>query len=264
MKERLDVLLAAHGYFDTRERARRSIMAGLVHIDNVLADKPGQKYAVDILGRLRIKDAFLPVSRGYHKLAAALDTFALSVEGLVCIDVGASTGGFTECLLAGGASLVYAVDCGHNQLVFSLRQDERVRVMEQTNARYLDAALFDPLPVFAVMDVSFISITLILPVLVEQLGLTRIVSLIKPQFEAGRTRIGKGGIVSDTAVHRDVLHKVAAKASEYGLTTCGVCASPILGAKGNKEFLGYFSTASSELSLASMIDAAIDTAPLVK
>lgn len=237
-KERLDVLLVERGFFDSREKAKRAIMAGLVFSGSERLDKPGMK--VDRLTAIEVKG--LPtryVSRGGFKLEKAIQDFQLSFADKIVLDIGASTGGFTDCALQHGAKLVYALDVGYNQLDWKLRQDERVVVMERTNFRYVTADEFRyGLPQIATIDVSFISLTLILPVLamiIEEGG--DVVALVKPQFEAGKERVGKKGIVRDRAVHVDVLERIAAFSLECGYDVCHLSYSPITGAEGNIEFL---------------------------
>lgn len=241
-KERVDVLAFKQGLFETREQAKRSVMAGLVVsvLNGERYDKPGEK--IDESTELKLKGEKLKyVSRGGLKLEKALQVFGLVVADKTTIDIGASTGGFTDVILQNGAKLVYAVDVGTNQLVWKLRQDARVRSMEQYNFRYAEAADFtEGLPEFASIDVSFISLSLILPALQEILvDGGQVVALIKPQFEAGREAIGKNGIVRDKAVHIAVLKKVTDFAVDYGFTVKGLDFSPIQGGHGNVEFLAY-------------------------
>lgn len=241
-KERVDVLAYKQGLFETREQAKRGVMAGLVInvINGERYDKPGEKIADDT--ELKLKGEKLKyVSRGGLKLEKALDVFGISVDGKTTIDIGASTGGFTDVMLQSGAKLVYAVDVGTNQLVWKLRQDERVRSMEQYNFRYAESTDFtEGLPEFASIDVSFISLNLILPALHGILiDGGEVVALIKPQFEAGREQIGKNGIVKDKAVHQKVLKTVTSFAMDYGFTVKGIDFSPIQGGHGNIEFLAH-------------------------
>lgn len=241
-KERVDVLAVKQGLFDTREQAKRGVMAGLVVavLSGERFDKPGEKIATDI--ELKLKGEKLKyVSRGGLKLEKALASFHLSVTDLVCLDIGASTGGFTDVMLQFGTKLVYAVDVGTNQLAWKLRQDERVRSMEQYNFRYAQLADFkEGQPSFATIDVSFISLGLILPALHTVLAdQGQVVALIKPQFEAGREQIGKHGIVKDKHVHHQVLEKVMTMALEIGFSVLGLDYSPIQGGQGNIEFLAY-------------------------
>ena len=241
-KERVDVLAYKQGLFDTREQAKRGVMAGLVVnvINGERYDKPGEK--IDAGTELKLKGEKLKyVSRGGLKLEKALQVFGLSVDGQTTIDIGASTGGFTDVMLQNGAKLVYAVDVGTNQLVWKLRQDARVRSMEQYNFRYAQLADFtEGQPTFASIDVSFISLKLILPALHAILAdQGQVVALIKPQFEAGRKQIGKNGIIRDKAVHQKVLEQVTAFALADGFSVKGLDFSPIQGGHGNIEFLAH-------------------------
>ncbi|RTE09702.1 TlyA family RNA methyltransferase [Paenibacillus whitsoniae] len=264
-KERLDVLLLEQGYFESREKAKAAIMAGLVFADEEPADKPGMK--ISRKAALKVKGAIHPyVSRGGLKLEKALKQFGIDVAGAVMLDIGASTGGFTDCALQHGASLVYAVDVGYNQLDWSLRNDERVRVMERTNFRYTTAEdLGGPRPNFASIDVSFISLRIILPPLKEILQQQgQVVALIKPQFEAGREKVGKSGVVRDTDVHIDVLRTILSFAEELGFRLKGLTYSPITGGEGNIEFLAYWAGNSEEESLAATTDLNVIIAETVK
>jgi 23S rRNA (cytidine1920-2'-O)/16S rRNA (cytidine1409-2'-O)-methyltransferase len=244
-KTRLDQLVHARGLTASREQARRLIMAGEVLVDGQVVDRPSA--AVTDAVRVEVKARPRFVSRGGEKLEAALERFGLDVAGRVCADLGASTGGFTDALLQRGAARVYAIDVGHGILDYRLRIDPRVVVMEKTNARYLTAL---PEPVHLVtIDASFISLKLLLPMARGWLAtaslplpdtnyqLPSIVALIKPQFEAGRQQVGKGGIVKDPAVHRQVLADTLAWATANGLPPAGLMRSPIKGAEGNVEFL---------------------------
>jgi 23S rRNA (cytidine1920-2'-O)/16S rRNA (cytidine1409-2'-O)-methyltransferase len=250
-KERLDLLLLEQGYFESREKAKAAIMAGLVFADEEPADKAGMKISRKAV--LKVKGALHPyVSRGGLKLEKALKHFNIDVNDAVMLDIGASTGGFTDCALQNGAASVYAVDVGYNQLDWSLRNDERVHVMERTNFRYTKLEdLNGPRPSFASIDVSFISLRIILPPLKEILGdQGHVVALIKPQFEAGREKVGKSGVVRDTDVHIDVLTTVLSFAEELGFRLKGLTFSPITGGEGNIEFLAYWSSNETEESLA--------------
>ena len=219
---------------ESRERAQRLIMAGEVLVNERVADKPGTPIAAD--ADIRIKQPLPYVSRGGLKLAAALDRFPIPVEHMVCVDVGASTGGFTDCLLQRGAAKVYAIDVGYGQLDWKLRSDPRVVVMDRTNARYV-AALPEPVAL-AVIDASFISLRLILPAVLKWLqSEAHLVVLVKPQFEAGREKVGKGGVVRDRAVHADVLRSIIQGAHELGCSPLDLIRSPIEGPAGNVEFL---------------------------
>ncbi len=245
-KKRLDILLVEKGLARSRARAQRLIMAGEVLVNGQVVDKPGTRVSpdanIEILARLPY------VSRGGLKLEAALDAFRLTVEGMVAADVGASTGGFTDCLLQRGAARVYAIDVGYGQLAWQLRRDPRVVVMERTNARYLER-LPEPVDV-VVVDVSFISLELILPRAVDWLRADgQIVALIKPQFEAGPEQVSKGGVVKDVGVHAAVLRRIANWAIERGLAVRGLMASPLLGPAGNVEFLIHLSKTVGQPSL---------------
>ena len=233
-RERLDILLQQRGLAPSRARARALIMAGEVLVDGVRADKPGVRPASGAVLTLKERPRF--VSRGGDKLAAALAAFPVRVAGRLCADVGASTGGFTDCLLALGAARVYAIDVGYGQLAWTLRNDERVVVMERQNARHIQGL---PEPVsLVVIDASFISLRILLPVIHDWLSEpAEVVALIKPQFEAGKKDVGKGGVVRNAAVHRRVLEEVLGFASEHGYLTRGLLRSPLQGPAGNVEFL---------------------------
>ncbi|AIQ64754.1 RNA methyltransferase [Paenibacillus stellifer] len=240
-KERIDVLLVEQGFYESREKAKAAIMAGLVLADEERIEKAGMK--VPRSSVLKVKGAVHPyVSRGGLKLEKALRTFGIDVTGRTMLDIGASTGGFTDCALQNGASYVYAIDVGYNQLDWSLREDKRVCVMERTNFRYMTPSdLQGPAPDFASIDVSFISLKIILPPLKELLQRPAdIVALIKPQFEAGREKVGKSGVVRDSAVHREVLVNVLSMAQELGYRLQGLTFSPITGGEGNIEFLAHW------------------------
>ncbi|KEQ22905.1 TlyA family RNA methyltransferase [Paenibacillus tyrfis] len=237
-KERLDVLLVEQGYYETREKAKAAIMAGLVLVDDVPVDKAGTKIART--SRLIVKGAVHPyVSRGGLKLEKALNVFGIDLQGVTMLDIGASTGGFTDCALQNGVVHVYAVDVGYNQLDWSLRKDPRVSVMERTNFRYMQPGdLKGPEPAFASIDVSFISLKLILPPLKQLLAPQgQVVALIKPQFEAGREKVGKSGVVRDPRVHQEVLEDILRFAQDIGYAIRGLTYSPIKGGEGNIEFL---------------------------
>jgi len=239
-KERLDVLLVDRGLAASREKAKAMIMAGLVSVDGERVDKAGTKVKQE--ANIEVKGELHPyVSRGGLKLEKAIAAFGVSLEGRVVMDVGASTGGFTDCALQNGAHKVYAIDVGYGQLAWTLRNDPRVIVMERTNFRHLKPEdLKGPQPNTAVMDVSFISIRLLLPVIHQLLSDDGVVlTLIKPQFEAGRENVGKNGIVRDPAVHRDVLMRVLGTASAQGYLVQNITYSPITGGDGNIEFLAH-------------------------
>jgi 23S rRNA (cytidine1920-2'-O)/16S rRNA (cytidine1409-2'-O)-methyltransferase len=245
-KERLDILLVEQGYFESREKAKAAIMAGLVFANEEPVDKAGTK--ISKAAAIKVKGAVHPyVSRGGLKLEKALRLFDINLQGKVMLDIGASTGGFTDCALQNGASYVYAVDVGYNQLDWSLRKDDRVNVMERTNFRYTKREdLAGPAPDFATIDVSFISLRIILPPLKEIFAdRGSVVALIKPQFEAGREKVGKSGVVRDPDVHKAVLTEVLSFAGELGLHLKGLTYSPITGGEGNIEFLAYWTCSSS-------------------
>jgi 23S rRNA (cytidine1920-2'-O)/16S rRNA (cytidine1409-2'-O)-methyltransferase len=236
-RTRIDKLLVDHGYFESRERAQRSILAGEVLVEERVIDKPGTLVKSDAPVRVIAEEKY--VGRGGYKLEAALDHFAINATDLVCLDVGASTGGFTDCLLQRGAQRVIAVDVGHNQVAWKIRCDPRVQVLEGLNARVLSPELIGTTVQLAVVDVSFISLTLVLPPIlrcVEQGGL--VVALIKPQFELERNQVGKGGIVREQQYRLRAVSKIRSFATEQlHREWLGVIESPILGAKGNREFL---------------------------
>ena len=236
-KIRLDVLLADRGLAESRERAKAIIMSGNVFIGGERAEKPGMQVACDAPIEVRGKQEY--VSRGGQKLEKALKFFDVSPEGKVCIDCGASTGGFTDCLLKKGARLVYAVDVGYGQLAWSIRNDPRVIAMERTNIRYATPDMFAEKPELAVIDVSFISLALVLPVIRELLTEDgEALCLIKPQFEAGRENVGKKGVVRDPDTHRAVLDAFLTNAGKSGFIAKGLTFSPVKGPEGNIEFLG--------------------------
>jgi 23S rRNA (cytidine1920-2'-O)/16S rRNA (cytidine1409-2'-O)-methyltransferase len=240
-KERIDILLVQNGLFITREKAKAAIMAGIVYIDNERIDKPGEK--VDVTKEIIVKGNTHPyVGRGGLKLEKALDVFQINLTGKTMIDIGASTGGFTDCALQNGARHVYAVDVGYGQLDWKLRSDSRVTVLERTNFRYLEVdKLDDELPEIATIDVSFISLKIIFPKLAEILKPNGyVVALIKPQFEAGKESVGKKGIVRDAKVHKQVLHDVIQNIITHQFTLQGLTYSPITGGDGNIEFLAVF------------------------
>ncbi|KYG91743.1 TlyA family RNA methyltransferase [Metasolibacillus sp. FSL H7-0170] len=237
-KERVDILLVERGLCETREKAKRSIMAGLVYSNEERIDKAGEKIATD--APLQVKGSQLKyVSRGGLKLEKALEIFEMSVEGKLMLDIGSSTGGFTDCALQNGARHCYALDVGSNQLAWKIRSDERVTVMEKTNFRYTKPEdLTEGLPDFATIDVSFISLSLILPVLkTVLLPGGDVMALVKPQFEAGKENVGKKGIVRDPKIHLEVLQNTAIMATELGFVVKDASYSPITGGEGNIEFL---------------------------
>ena len=236
-KQRLDKLMVERGLAPSREKAQALIMAGQVVVGDHAAQKAGQQVTSEV--EIRIKGEVMPyVSRGGLKLAQGLDAFGVDPTERIAIDVGASTGGFTDCLLQRGASRVYAVDVGYGQLAWKLREDPRVVVMEKTNIRHLQSEMLDPLPDLAVIDASFISLNLVLPPTLALLTRpAEVVALVKPQFEVGKGAVGKGGIVRDPKLHEEVLASMERLAVELGAELLGICDSPITGADGNREFL---------------------------
>ncbi|MFQ6892034.1 MAG: TlyA family RNA methyltransferase [Acutalibacter sp.] len=239
MKKRLDILVTERGLAESREKAKTLIMAGQVYVDGQKADKPGDTFSEDAAVEVRGKG--LPyVSRGGLKLEKAMREFGLQLQGRTCMDIGASTGGFTDCMLQNGAQRVYSVDVGYGQLAWSLRTDPRVVNLERTNARYLTREQVPEEIGFFSVDVSFISLTLILPAvrpLLAEHG--QAVCLIKPQFEAGREKVGKKGVVRDKAVHEEVIEKIRSFALENGFSVLGLTFSPVKGPEGNIEYLIY-------------------------
>lgn len=247
MKERLDVILVNNGLASSRDNAKRTIMAGLVTVDGIIETKSGQKFDVD--SEFKVKDKLLKyVSRGGLKLEKAIQSFNIKLNGCYAVDMGASTGGFTDCMLMNGALKVYALDVGYGQLDYKLRVDPRVINMEKTNIRYLDTTLIEEPIDFISIDVSFISLRHMFPVASKILKDTgAVMCLIKPQFEAGREQVGKKGIVRDSKVHVEVIDNVIVYASDNGLYPHGLDYSPVKGTKGNIEYLLYLrKTESSE------------------
>lgn len=256
-KERLDIILTERNMFPSREKAKASIMAGLIYVDGQRVDKPGTP--VDREAEITIKESLCPyVSRGGLKLEKALALYGFSLKDSVAVDIGASTGGFTDCMLKNGARKVFAVDVGYGQLDWKLRNDARVVCMERTNARYLTHEEIPEELDFASVDVSFISLKLIFPALY---GLLReggeIACLIKPQFEAGREKVGKKGVVRDPAVHLEVLEHFLIHAKENHFTVLGITYSPIRGPEGNIEYLGFLRKSEEP-------DAAVDLQAIVE
>lgn len=239
LKKRLDVLLTEQGFFPSREKAKSTIMAGLVFVDGLLCDKAGTSFHEDV--SIEIKGNACPyVSRGGLKLEKALQDFEIDLRGFVCLDIGASTGGFTDCMLQKGAAKVYAVDVGYGQLDWKLRTDERVVTMERVNFRYINPESIPDRFDFASIDVSFISLNLIFPVAKELMKPSgTLVCLVKPQFEAGRDQVGKKGIITDPEVHKSVLASVFQYAKNNDFALKNITYSPVKGAKGNIEYLMY-------------------------
>jgi 23S rRNA (cytidine1920-2'-O)/16S rRNA (cytidine1409-2'-O)-methyltransferase len=241
-KVRLDQLMVARGLADSRDWAQRLVRAGEVRVNGQVIDQPAKLFLDDPAMTIAVDAPPKYVSRGGFKLEGALDAFAIAPSGLTCADIGSSTGGFTDCLLQRGAARVYALDVGNNQLHWKLRNDPRIVIQEKVNVRYVDA-LAEPIHL-AVIDVSFISLALILPKVfgwfTPGAKHSGVVALIKPQFEAGREKVGKGGIVRDPAVHDEVVARVTSTALGLGWARVGLIDSPILGTDGNKEFLAWF------------------------
>ena len=238
-KERLDVLLVQQGLATSRELAKAYIMAGNVYVDGQKEDKAGTKVAVN--ASLEVKGNQMKyVSRGGYKLEKAVDAFGISLDGKICLDIGASTGGFTDCMLQNGASKVYAIDVGYGQFAWKLRNDERVVCLEKTNVRYVTHEQVPDEGDFASIDVSFISLTKVLPAVLGVLGEKgQLVCLIKPQFEAGREKVGKKGVVRDINVHKEVIEMIANYVRAQNLGILGLSLSPIKGPEGNIEYLIY-------------------------
>jgi 23S rRNA (cytidine1920-2'-O)/16S rRNA (cytidine1409-2'-O)-methyltransferase len=238
-KERLDCVLAAQGLVPSREAAARTILAGGVSVNGIVVDKPAKLVSLD--ARIEILQPAMFVSRSGDKLAAALDAFRIDARGAIGLDVGCSTGGFTDCLLQRGAIRIYAIDVGYGQFEWKLRNDSRVVLLERTNIRYVGPAVVpEPIDV-AVIDVSFISLTLVLPPVVRLLNSSAVVvTLVKPQFEVGKGQVGRGGIVRDDAQRDAVTEKIIDCAARLGLQLKGVLDSPVVGRKGNREILVGF------------------------
>lgn len=254
-KKRLDVLLFEKGMVPSRERAKAIIMSGIVYVNNQKADKAGMSIPEDAEIEIRGKTNSF-VSRGGLKIEKALTYFQIDPKDLCAMDIGASTGGFTDCLLTRGARKVYSIDVGYGQLAWKLRQDPRVVCMERTNIRKVTPDMLEDVPEFAVIDVSFISLKLVLPVVAQLLNEHgRIACLIKPQFEAGKGKVGKKGVVREPEIHLDVLNAFIENAHEAGFHVYNLTFSPIKGPEGNIEFLGYIGKDGE--------DADIDTAALV-
>lgn len=246
-KERLDRLLVERGFFPSREKARRIILAGEVYLERKRIDKPGT--TVESNSRIEVKRRSPYVSRGGEKLARALKEFGIDIRGKIALDAGASTGGFTDCLLKQGAKKVYAVDVGYGQLAWRLRKDPRVVTIERRNIRYLTKEeLAEPIELVT-LDLSFISLTKVLEAVSNLLSPGgEVITLIKPQFEAGREKVGRGGVVRDQKIHREVIFKVLEKAREIGLKTRGLTSSPLRGPAGNIEYFVYLSKEGKEIA----------------
>jgi len=248
MKERLDVLLTERGFFDSREKAKAVIMAGEVFVNGQREDKAGSKF--DREAEIEVKGKVLKyVSRGGLKLEKAVEVYGLNLMGKTCIDIGSSTGGFTDCMLQNGAAMVYAIDVGTNQLAWKLREDKRVVSMEKTNIRYVTEEDIPEKADFASVDVSFISLTKVLPAAVNLLkDEAYMVCLIKPQFEAGREKVGKKGVVRDLSVHKEVIELVINFAIGLNFFIKGLTFSPVKGPEGNIEYLLYMQKRNEKMS----------------
>ncbi len=259
MKTRLDIYLTEQGLVTTREKAKAVIMAGEVYVNEQKADKAGQMVSETDKVEVRA-DSLRYVSRGGLKLEKAMASFPISLDGAICMDIGASTGGFTDCMLQNGAARVYAIDVGYGQLAWSLRTDSRVVNLERTNIRYVTEKEVPDRPDFASIDVSFISLRLVLPVAFERLrDGGEVVCLIKPQFEAGREKVGKGGVVRDKETHREVIENVISFAKEIGFAVLGLEFSPVKGPKGNIEYLLHLSK-SDKKSIEAPVNDTVDRA----
>jgi len=238
-KLRLDLLLHQNGYFESREKARAAVMAGQVKVNGLKAEKPGA--AVDLEAKIEVTGGLPYVSRGGLKLEKALQSFGVDLQGKLVLDIGASTGGFTDCALQNGAARVYAVDVGYGQLAWKLRTDPRVVTLERTNIRKLDPGALEERPDFVTIDVSFISLAKVMPrAALLAAGDARGIALIKPQFEAGRDKVGKRGVVRDPEVHRQVIANIFSLLSENGWGVLGLDYSPVRGPEGNIEYLLHF------------------------
>jgi len=246
MKTRLDIALVERGLMQSRERAKAVIMSGIVYVNNQKADKPGQD--VSETDKIEVRGETLRyVSRGGLKLEKAMQAFPIDLKDTICADIGASTGGFTDCMLQNGAQKVYAVDVGYGQLAWSLRNDPRVVNLERTNARYIDHEQVPEELDFISVDVSFISLKLILPTLHRLLkNGCKAVTLVKPQFEAGREKVGKKGVVREASVHKEVIENVIAESISLGFTPLGLDHSPVKGPEGNIEFLLFLQKGEGE------------------
>lgn len=239
-KERLDVLLVEKGFFDSRERAKANIMAGKIFVDGKRVDKCGEKVNVDL--PIEFKGEDLPyVSRGGYKLEKAIKSFSINLKDKICLDIGASTGGFTDCMLQNNAKKVFSIDVGYGQFAWKLRTDPRVVCMERTNVRYVTPEQLGESANFASIDVSFISLTKVVPTVIDLLDENgEVVALIKPQFEAGREKVGKKGVVREKSTHEEVITNIVDFILSNNLKVLGLDFSPIKGPEGNIEFLVYF------------------------
>ena len=254
-KKRLDQYLFDNGFFESREKAKASVMAGLVYVNGMKASKPGDTVKPD--ASVEVRGGMEFVSRGGYKLKKAMQVFPISLQGKVCMDIGASTGGFTDCMLQNGATKVYCIDVGYGQLAWKIRSDSRVVNMERTNIRYVTPDMIGEGADFASVDVSFISLRLVLPVLFELLKDSgEGVCLIKPQFEAGREKVGKKGVVREKSTHVEVVNNIVSFARECGFKVAGLDFSPIKGPEGNIEYICHMKNRTGE-------NAPIDAAAVV-
>ena len=256
-KKRLDQYLFDNSFFESREKAKAAVMAGLVYVNGMKASKPGDTVKPD--ASVEVRGGMEFVSRGGYKLKKAMQVFPISLQGKVCMDIGASTGGFTDCMLQNGASKVYCIDVGYGQLAWKIRSDSRVVNMERTNIRYVTPDMIGEGADFASVDVSFISLRLVLPVLFELLKDSgEGVCLIKPQFEAGREKVGKKGVVREKSTHIEVVNNIVSFARECGFKVAGLDFSPIKGPEGNIEYLMYLSkhpVDEAEINAADIVEA---------
>lgn len=261
-KERLDVVLVNKGIFKSRENAKGSILAGEIFVDGLRVDKCGQK--IKINSDIEFKGKNMPfVSRGGYKLDKAIKAFGIELNNKVCLDIGASTGGFTDCMLQNGAKKVYAIDVGYGQFAWKLRVDPRVVCMERTNVRYVTNEQINELADFSSIDVSFISLEKVIPVVSNLLsGDGQIIALIKPQFEAGREKVGKKGVVREKSTHKEVIHKIATFVTSMNLNILNIGYSPIKGPEGNIEYLLHISKCSEIKSTFhnELLDSVVDDA----
>lgn len=262
MKKRIDILLTERNLFESRAKSQSMIMLGKILVNGQKVEKSGT--LIDENAKIEIIGEEMPfVSRGGLKLQKALEVFPINLRGKICVDIGASTGGFTDCMLQNGAKKIYAIDVGYGQLAWKLRNDERVKNLERTNIRNVTKENFEEILEFATIDVAFISLEKVLPVAKEILSESgEIVALIKPQFEAGREKVGKKGVVRDKKVHAEVLEKILKFAREIDFKVCGLDFSPIKGPEGNIEYLSYLSKKvdAEEINLDEKISAVIDAA----
>lgn len=256
-KERIDILLVEKGLIESREKAKAIIMSGQVYVNSQKIDKAGEK--VDKEAEIEVRENLRYVSRGGLKLEKAIKIFNIDLNGKVCLDIGASTGGFTDCMLQNGAKKVYSIDVGYGQLAWTLRQDSRVVSMERTNIRYVKPEDLGELADFASIDVSFISLSKVLRPAKDLLNENaELICLIKPQFEAGREKVGKKGVVRDPEVHREVIENVISFAEEYGFYLKGLDFSPIKGPEGNIEYLAYLCREKSDIDALALAKDVVD------